>query len=108
MIRSMKSILAIKSLLVGALFLNGCAGNVSKNLTPSKPTSVTVSKTHRELTALPKPKEPIVVGVYKFKDQTGQFKPKENATSFSTAVTQGGTAMLIKAQIGRASCRERV
>ena len=42
------------------------------------------------------PVEPIVVGVYKFRDQTGQYKPSENGGSWSTAVTQGGTAILLK------------
>ena len=46
---------------------------------------------------LPKPKEQVVVGVYKFRDQTGQYKPQENGSSFSTAVTQGATSILIKA-----------
>lgn len=30
----------------------------------------------RELLNLPQPKEPIVVAVYKFRDQTGQYKPR--------------------------------
>lgn len=46
---------------------------------------------------LPKPKEPVVVGVYKFKDQTGQYKAIEQGSTFSTAVTQGATSILIKA-----------
>ncbi|QLC65505.1 CsgG/HfaB family protein [Flavobacterium sp. LPB0248] len=46
---------------------------------------------------LPKPKQQVVVGVYKFRDQTGQYKPQENGSSFSTAVTQGATSILIKA-----------
>lgn len=49
------------------------------------------------LKSLPKPKLPVVVGVYKFRDQTGQYKPQENGSSFSTAVTQGATSILIKA-----------
>ncbi|NRS89179.1 curli production assembly/transport component CsgG [Flavobacterium sp. 7E] len=49
------------------------------------------------LKELPKPKEPIVVGLYKFRDQTGQYKPSENGSNFSTAVTQGATSILIKA-----------
>lgn len=49
------------------------------------------------LVDLPKPKEQIVVGVYKFKDQTGQYKPTEAGSTFSTAVTQGATSILIKA-----------
>jgi curli biogenesis system outer membrane secretion channel CsgG len=46
---------------------------------------------------LPLPKEQVVVGVYKFKDQTGQYKPTEIGSTFSTAVTQGATSILIKA-----------
>jgi len=43
------------------------------------------------------PIKPIVVGVYKFRDLTGQYKPSANGISYSTAITQGGTAILIKA-----------
>lgn len=46
---------------------------------------------------LPSPKQQVVVGVYKFRDQTGQYKPLENGSSFSTAVTQGATSILLKA-----------
>lgn len=53
-----------------------------------------ISKTIRNF--LP-PIEPVVVGVYKFRDQTGQYKPTENGSTFSTAVTQGATTILIKA-----------
>lgn len=49
------------------------------------------------LKSLPLPKEQVVVGVYKFKDQTGQYKPTEIGSTFSTAVTQGATSILIKA-----------
>ncbi|GAA4877153.1 CsgG/HfaB family protein [Ferrimonas pelagia] len=41
-----------------------------------------------------KPAFPIPVAVYAFRDQTGQYKPQANVSSFSTAVTQGATAML--------------
>ncbi|MEE9348581.1 MAG: CsgG/HfaB family protein [Flavobacteriaceae bacterium] len=44
-----------------------------------------------------KPVIPIVVGVYKFRDQTGQYKQVDNGVSYSTAVTQGATTILIKA-----------
>ena len=43
------------------------------------------------------PIEPIVVGVYKFRDQTGQYKQVESGVSYSTAVTQGATTILVKA-----------
>jgi len=37
-----------------------------------------------------------IVGVYKFRDQTGQYKPTEMGSTFSTAVTQGGTSILLE------------
>ena len=46
---------------------------------------------------LPPPKEKIIVAVYKFRDQTGQYKPSDVGASWSTAVTQGTTTILIKA-----------
>lgn len=51
----------------------------------------------KEIKKLPPPVEPVVVGVYKFRDQTGQYKPTEGGSTFSTAVTQGATTILIKA-----------
>ena len=50
----------------------------------------------KELFELPKPKEKIVTAVYKFRDQTGQYKPSENGSNWSTAVTQGATTILIR------------
>ncbi len=50
----------------------------------------------KELLNLPSPKEPIVVAVYKFRDQTGQYKASETGSSWSTAVTQGATNILIR------------
>ena len=51
----------------------------------------------RELLELPEPQEKIVVAVYKFRDQTGQYKASEIGASWSTAVTQGATNILIRA-----------
>ncbi|HEY9221494.1 MAG TPA: CsgG/HfaB family protein [Lutibacter sp.] len=42
------------------------------------------------------PMKEMVVGVYKFRDQTGQYKLVENVSTFSTAITQGGTPILLK------------
>ncbi len=55
-----------------------------------------VTSTTEDLRRLPPPKEKIVVAVYKFRDQTGQYKPSENGSSWSTAVTQGATTILLK------------
>lgn len=51
----------------------------------------------KQLKDLPAPEEKIVIGVYKFKDQTGQYKMAENGTSWSTAIPQGTTTILLKA-----------
>ena len=50
----------------------------------------------RLLLTLPKPQEKIVTAVYKFRDQTGQYKASETGSNWSTAVTQGATTILIR------------
>ncbi len=50
-----------------------------------------------ELRRLPPAKEKVVAAVYKFRDLTGQYKQIETGSSFSTAVTQGTTNILLKA-----------
>ncbi|PCE64340.1 CsgG/HfaB family protein [Sediminicola luteus] len=49
------------------------------------------------LREFPLPDKPVVVGVYNFKDQTGQYKNVQAGSTFSTAIPQGATTMLIKA-----------
>jgi len=56
-----------------------------------------VTSIHKDLTSLPEPEKKVPVAVYKFRDQTGQYKPPTTSTNFSTAVTQGATSILIKA-----------
>jgi len=51
---------------------------------------------NQELVNLPPPQQKVVAAVYKFRDQTGQYKPSPNGTSWSTAVTQGTTTILLK------------
>ncbi|MFZ2906014.1 MAG: CsgG/HfaB family protein [Cyclobacteriaceae bacterium] len=55
------------------------------------------SSQYKDLVSLPAPKEKIVAAVYKFRDQTGQYKSSEIGTSWSTAVTQGSTSILLRA-----------
>ena len=55
------------------------------------------SQTHQALKQLPPPQEKIVAAVYRFRDQTGQYKTTQQASSFSTAVTQGATSILLRA-----------
>ncbi|MBJ6749913.1 CsgG/HfaB family protein [Geomonas anaerohicana] len=82
-----------------ALGMSGCATEMSVigtgRATPGFGGYAT--STHKALMGLPKPKQRIPVAVYKFRDQTGQYKYSSNVSSFSTAVTQGSTTMLIKA-----------
>lgn len=56
------------------------------------------SEIYRDLVSLPPPKGKIVASVYGFRDQTGQYKPAPDS-SFSTAVTQGAGALLVKAMV---------
>lgn len=50
-----------------------------------------------ELLDLPPAKEKPIVAVYGFQDKTGQRKAREGIADFSTAVSQGGTELLIDA-----------
>lgn len=54
------------------------------------------TKNTRELKMLPAAKEKIICAVYKFRDQTGQYKNVTGGSSWSTAVTQGTTSILTK------------
>ncbi len=54
------------------------------------------SEANESLQELPKPKKKIVAAVYRFRDQTGQYESSQQSISYSTAVTQGATSILIK------------
>jgi len=86
------------AILIFILSLTGCTGTLPQILSQeaiSGPEYIT--SIHEDLISLPKPKQKIPVAVYKFRDQTGQYKPPIVSTNFSTAVTQGATSILIKA-----------
>ncbi len=82
---------------ISLLFVTGCATSlegIMKNgeraiLTPRTPT-------YTDLVSLPAPKGKILVSVYNFRDQTGQYRRQTNVSSFSTAVTQGSTSILLQ------------
>jgi curli production assembly/transport component CsgG len=78
------------------LTLAGCYAPVQEFATQA-PTLTQVPYTHEQLRTLPSPKGKIPVSLYSFRDQTGQYKPLPGVSSFSTAVTQGATSMLIQA-----------
>jgi curli production assembly/transport component CsgG len=75
--------------------LAGCStvppSNVKSNAQVTPTTRIT-----NDLTHLPPPKRRLAVAVYGFRDQTGQYKPSPDS-SYSTSVTQGAAAMLVKA-----------
>jgi curli production assembly/transport component CsgG len=52
---------------------------------------------YRELRDLTPPSQQVVIAVYDFPDLTGQRKEGNGIASFSSAVTQGGTTLLIDA-----------
>lgn len=56
-----------------------------------------VGPSYRDLISLPPPKGKIMVSVYSFRDQSGQYKYHPAGSTFSTAITQGASAMLIQA-----------
>ena len=83
-------------LMVGAVLLSGCANYAAPFETrPAHPGLRSIAEP--ALTDLPPPADKVVVAVYRFRDQTGQYKAKEQGSSFSTAVTQGATSILMRA-----------
>lgn len=55
------------------------------------------TQTQNMLAAIPAPERPVAVAVYDFSDQTGQFKQSDTTQTLSRAVTQGASAILVKA-----------
>ncbi|AXT63111.1 hypothetical protein D1816_23105 [Aquimarina sp. AD10] len=80
-----------------ALLLTGCGAYFNQPIVVENARIGEDTKSTKVLRELPPPVEPVVVGVYKFRDQTGQYKPTESGSTFSTAVTQGATTILVKA-----------
>jgi curli production assembly/transport component CsgG len=87
---------SITVVVTGILF-SGCATMFRHPMKTANAELGAKTEFYEELTSLPKPGEKIVAAVYKFRDQTGQYKPTETGASWSTAVTQGATSILIEA-----------
>lgn len=86
----------LKTAILGLVLSTACTPMVHQ---PMKTTSAQLGNESRKFTALkslPAPKEKIIAAVYKFRDQTGQYKNTEIGSSWSTAVTQGATSILIR------------
>ncbi|WP_176440913.1 CsgG/HfaB family protein [Oceanicola sp. 22II-s10i] len=75
----------------------GCANMESTFFDTAEPTLVTVTPQNLALRNLPAPNRRMNIAVYDFPDLTGQYKERDAVQSLSRAVTQGGSAMLIKA-----------
>ncbi|MBB1140450.1 CsgG/HfaB family protein [Myroides sp. WP-1] len=88
--------LPLVTILLSSLLVN-CGAYLNQPVAKQSARTGEITSTSTTLKNLPKPSEPIVVGVYNFRDQTGQYKNIEVGSSFSTAVPQGGTTMLNKA-----------
>jgi curli production assembly/transport component CsgG len=73
-----------------------CAPMMKQPMKTSEARLGSNSRVYEDMQKLPEPKEPLVVAVYKFRDQTGQYKPSEIGANWSTAVTQGATSILIQ------------
>jgi len=84
-------------LLAIMVLMFGCGAYFNQPLDEQEARLGEDTRVSKVLSQLPSPQQKIVVGVYNFRDQTGQFKPVENGSTFSTAVTQGATAILLKA-----------
>ncbi|GAB3900417.1 CsgG/HfaB family protein [Spirosoma agri] len=77
--------------------LSGCTAFFYQPTGPRRARVGEETPTTTSLRQLPPAKEKIVAAVYKFRDLTGQYKQIETGSTFSTAVTQGTTNILLKA-----------
>ncbi len=83
--------ISLLALLGGCAVVDRLPADLQSNaqLTPLTPGA-------RDLLNLPEPKGKVAVAVYGLRDQTGQYKLPPDS-SFSTAVTQGASSMLVRA-----------
>lgn len=84
-------------LLLSGLLLVGCSSATNRELINQGATITPATKSSYKLQSVPPPLSKVPAAVYQFRDQTGQYKDKDNISSFSTAVTQGATPILMKA-----------
>jgi len=94
MIRSLSPLLVAATSLV--VLLTGCANYLAPFETEEAHLAPE-TRAHDRFAELPEPRDPVVAAVYRFRDQTGQYKPSQNIASWSTAVTQGSTSILMRA-----------
>lgn len=83
--------------MAGGFLFSSCSAYFNQPLFKQASRTGEFSQSTQILLDLPPAAEPLEVAVYNFSDQTGQYKAVENGSTFSTAISQGGTTMLIKA-----------
>lgn len=95
----MRKLLTIKNtlLIIFIGLMNSCGTMMNLPAEGDLSTLGEITPYTKQLKALPAPDDKIVIGVYKFKDQTGQYKMAENGSNWSTAIPQGTTSILLKA-----------
>lgn len=84
-------------LLIILALLQSCAQYLHQPLRIGKARLGAETTQFQHFSSLPAPKDKVVAAVYKFRDQTGQYKNTQAGTSWSTAVTQGATSILLRA-----------
>lgn len=95
----MKNIMTINTILLLILvgMIESCSTMMNLPAEGDPSTLGEMTPYTKQLKDLPAPEEKIVIGVYKFKDQTGQYKMADNGSNWSTAIPQGTTSILLKA-----------
>jgi len=93
----MNNYIKLAACLVVMLCLSSCGAYFNQPFSQQAARKGEFTKSTKSLLDLPPAKDPVEIAVYNFSDQTGQYKPVENGSTFSTAITQGATTMLIKA-----------
>jgi curli production assembly/transport component CsgG len=93
----MKRTIKLSILAVAVAAMAGCSTVRPLGEVKMKDAPIVSGTMLKEINNLPAPAgAPIAVAVYGFKDLTGQRKPSQTLSLFSTAVTQGAEAYLIK------------
>ncbi len=91
---------ALAAAILASAALSGCAYVPKPAVMSKQAVYPTKTATESMLEQLPPPEHPIAVAVYGFTDQTGQFKPLAATQTLSRAVSQGGSAMLVRSLEG--------
>lgn len=94
--RNLLNVHFLFSILLASSFY-GCSAFINAPTGKELSTLGEVTPYTSKLKSLPDPNEKVVVAVYKFKDQTGQYKASDNNANWSTAIPQGTTSILLKA-----------